>query len=708
MITRRNNTTLFYATTFEAYPDNAKFEIWPVIVDVFQNWIVEKERRQRGNRTPSPARQIDFDISTALKWNQGMRLSAYSALTLRGAMASSLETWGSRKGTTSTKISSSVILGEIQKSLEPWVSNPSDDFMPLRSVRLSKSFAQGTMDIDAPSSSLTTRIMEGDRIPKHWAMDYSEQDSESWWRTWHTCVGITESSVGVYSVTVQVSYSIDPTYMRSDVKTPPRNVPICIRKLLDTEGIACISGEDPLDGNALFIDKCFYGQPYTFNQFYNDLTKPIRNVPLVAVTSDDDGAYPVNPDELARKLTGIAFVVALDKSNKELDKVLEGTFFDRGSRNYAYRPLRHSIQVYFPGLNMDDPRDAKRHYRFSSERISRFSGSICESVASDVIAGSVRAFSQSDKVVACCQDIQNAIDKARRDELASRYREGQGKEERNAERSKLQAQYSKALDELARTQREKNASIEEIAQMSQLLDESMVTIEQKDQEIDDMSEYTSLLEKDIDSKEKKIASLKQELDSVWDIAHESEQLQWRVKSLTEQLQRKEPTSNDAYPLEKMVSLPSSVADALQLATEAFPKKIIALPEAVRSAQAHASGSANETWQILLGLATVLHPLCFSDNPEKDGSITDTYKRMTGYDLSLRESKATNDVPAYVRARRRTYEGRIIDITPHVKGRSGKRGETLRVHFAIDEKTERIVIGHCGAHLDTAGTKRKGF
>ncbi|MEQ3252034.1 hypothetical protein [Eggerthella lenta] len=428
----------------------------------------------------------------------------------------------------------------------------------------------------------------------------------------------------------------------------------------------------------------------------------------MAVTSDDDGAYPVNPDELARKLTGIAFVVALDKSNKELDKVLEGTFFDRGSRNYAYRPLRHSIQVYFPGLNMDDPRDAKRHYRFSSEWISRFSGSICESVASDVIAGSVRAFSQSDKVVACCQDIQNAIDKARRDELASRYREGQGKEERNAERSKLQAQYSKALDELARTQREKNASIEEIAQMSQLLDESMVTIEQKDQEIDDMSEYTSLLEKDIDSKEKKIASLKQELDSVWDIAHESEQLQWRVKSLTEQLQRKEPTSNDAYPLEKMVSLPSSVADALQLATEAFPKKIIALPEAVRSAQAHASGSANETWQILLGLATVLHPLCFSDNPEKDGSITDTYKRMTGYDLSLRESKATNDVPAYVRARRRTYEGRIIDITPHVKGRSGKRGETLRVHFAIDEKTERIVIGHCGAHLDTAGTKRKGF
>ena len=190
----------------------------------------------------------------------------------------------------------------------------------------------------------------------------------------------------------------------------------------------------------------------------------------------------------------------------------------------------------------------------------------------DVVAGSVRAFSQSDKVVACCQDIQNAIDKARRDELASRYREGQGKEERNAERSKLQAQYSKALDELARTQREKNASIEEIAQMSQLLDESMVTIEQKDQEIDDMSEYTSLLEKDIDSKEKKIASLKQELDSVWDIAHESEQLQWRVKSLTEQLQRKEPTSNDAYPLEKMVSLPSSVADALQLATEAFPKK----------------------------------------------------------------------------------------------------------------------------------------
>ena len=68
----------------------------------------------------------------------------------------------------------------------------------------------------------------------------------------------------------------------------------------------------------------------------------------------------------------------------------------------------------------------------------------------------------------------------------------------------------------------------------------MVTIEQKDQEIDDMSEYTSLLEKDIDSKEKKITSLKQELDSVWDIAHESEQLQWRVKIFD----RAAPTEGD--------------------------------------------------------------------------------------------------------------------------------------------------------------------
>ena len=708
MIAQRSNTTLFYATTFEVYPDNAKFEIWPIIVEIFQNWIVEKERKRGSNRGLPPSRQIDFDISVALKWNPGMRTSSYSASMLRGAMVNSLETWGSTNGVASARTSNSRILNELRETSEPWASDPSDDFMLLKAVSLSKDFAQGTMSIDAPSSSLTTRIVDGDRIPKHWAMDYSEQDSESWWRTWHTCVGITESSSGVYSVTAQVSYSIDPTYMRSDIKTPPRNVPICIRKLLDTDGIACISGEDPLDGNALFIDKYFYGKPYTFNQFYNDLTKPIRNVPLVTVTSDDDGEYPVNPNDLAKKLTGIAFVVALDKSNKELDDILERTFFDNSSRNYDYRPLRHSIRVYFPNLNMDDPRDPKRHYRFSSEWVARFSGSICESVASDVIACSVRAFSHSDKVVSCCQDIQNVIDNARRDELASKYKEGQRKEDRNAERGKLQVQYNKTLDELARTKREKRASLDEIAQMRQLLDESIVAIEQKDREIDDLGEYTTLLEKDIDSKKKEVTSLKQELDSVWDIAHEGEQLQWHVKSLTEQLQRKETATSDTYPLGNVTSFPISVADALQLAADAFPRNIVVLPEAMRSAHAHSSGNANEAWQILRGLAMVLHPLCFSDNPEKAGSITDVFKRETGYDLSLRESKATKDVPAYVRARQRTCEGRTIDITPHAKGKSGKRGEALRIHFAIDKETERIVIGHCGAHLDTAGTKRKGF
>ena len=50
----------------------------------------------------------------------------------------------------------------------------------------------------------------------------------------------------------------------------------------------------------------------------------------------------------------------------------------------------------------------------------------------------------------------------------------------------------------------------------------------------------------------------------------------------------------------------------------------------------------------------------------------------------------------------------VDITPHVKWNN--KTQYLRVHFFVehDEKAEtrRIIIGHCGDHLDTYGTKRR--
>ena len=51
-----------------------------------------------------------------------------------------------------------------------------------------------------------------------------------------------------------------------------------------------------------------------------------------------------------------------------------------------------------------------------------------------------------------------------------------------------------------------------------------------------------------------------------------------------------------------------------------------------------------------------------------------------------------------------YKGNEIDISPHVKGRNIKAA--FRLHFYIDRDEEKIVIGHAGEHMDTAGTPRR--
>ena len=83
---------------------------------------------------------------------------------------------------------------------------------------------------------------------------------------------------------------------------------------------------------------------------------------------------------------------------------------------------------------------------------------------------------------------------------------------------------------------------------------------------------------------------------------------------------------------------------------------------------------------------------------------------------MTEGKQTKKDSKLMSIRKDTYSYKItngvkkeisIDITPHV-GFGNKEPDLLRVHFHIlkDEDICRIVIGHCGRHLDNYTTKTK--
>lgn len=107
----------------------------------------------------------------------------------------------------------------------------------------------------------------------------------------------------------------------------------------------------------------------------------------------------------------------------------------------------------------------------------------------------------------------------------------------------------------------------------------------------------------------------------------------------------------------------------------------------------------DLWDILFNLSTVMWELIQSDccpDPYKE------FHRQTGIDASRGEGRMTRKDSKLMEQFKTEYDGRIIDIEPHITyGRDGQS-----VHFGFDDETGKIIIGHCGEHLDIYSTQKR--
>ena len=102
------------------------------------------------------------------------------------------------------------------------------------------------------------------------------------------------------------------------------------------------------------------------------------------------------------------------------------------------------------------------------------------------------------------------------------------------------------------------------------------------------------------------------------------------------------------------------------------------------------------------MATTLRQLYFDENMAP-GQIAENFHNLTGFELAVSEGSMTKNDPHLSALRRDEFEGRAIDIGPHVK--IGNRDpKLLRIHYHADPTTSRIIVGHCGGHLESAGSR----
>lgn len=108
-------------------------------------------------------------------------------------------------------------------------------------------------------------------------------------------------------------------------------------------------------------------------------------------------------------------------------------------------------------------------------------------------------------------------------------------------------------------------------------------------------------------------------------------------------------------------------------------------------------SAQELWKCLYALGTQM--IALYRRPDS-GEIFREFKRRTGIEVASSEGSSTRDNGSLMRQYNPVWNGETVNIEPHLKC-----SRYQRIHFGYSRTQDRLVVGHIGRHLDTAGTSR---
>lgn len=469
-----------------------------------------------------------------------------------------------------------------------------------------------------------------------WAVEADELDGEFSRRRWHTRIGLAPAGDGGCILNVQVShYAVNGFFGYQ--RNPLPSVPRVVRDILANGKLDVRIGASRVSVEEIYLDADTLKR-----DFMSSPTDRARCLPIVLMTTDDDGKTPVwDATELASKLVGMATVYVIDMRDGALVQAFRELLPDRTPAG-RYRIGRSAVMVYRPGIDLSGEESLSACTLFTRHRIERYAAGWRDGFINVLMQGLGRGIDARPGDVAGIGDVLW---------LRSRV-----ESERQGERIERLRADAEAWEEIA-TDQERSYS-------------------DATAKVDELTRTVQRLEGEKRALERKAA------------------------------QCAAPSDDDgaARVAECLQSIPRDLTDLLKLARSIWPERIVVLPEAMDSAKSY-DGNLAEEWDIVRSTATALYGLLFEDDG-CEGQVADEFQRRTGYELTFSESSATRARADLMKMRERSYGGRTVDISAHIKGRSQKN--TFRLHFYIDRENELIVIGHAGCHMKTAGSHRRGF
>lgn len=516
---------------------------------------------------------------------------------------------------------------------------------------------KGTTELEQGKTALASKRNSGVPGCVVWAMELDEQDHRLIYGRWHTRIGIIGNADSCI-VNIQLSRYIVRGFI-GEAAPPVPSTPRIVKMLFSDEANVVRVGSTFLNDKPIYLTS----ETLT-SKFIPDLTDPNRTLSLILITTDEESKLPVrNLKNLTKQLFGMADIYVLDWHDRALMDTYREVFL-KNTPAYDYGMECSSLKIYCKPVDLTVPTDNEMGMAYAKYLIDRYTRhgdnrfinvlrqGICR--ASDRVAGDILSIA----------DVRwlDGIDEAKR--LSLRIK-------KLKQRVKGDSGGNETVDSLR----------DEISGL------------QKD--IADWEEIASELETSNSEAAAKIDMLTRD-------AMRLENEKRAVERKLEMAELEQLNANALNGIRKALTVvPENLTQLLDLAKVLYPDRIVILPDAYRSAKKF-DGILAEEWEILVAAATTLWDLCFKETV--NDRLGSEFKKRTGYELARGESGTTCAMPNLMRLRKRMYKGKEIDISPHIKGRNIKAA--FRLHFYIDRDEEKIVIGHAGEHMDTAGTPRR--
>lgn len=301
-----------------------------------------------------------------------------------------------------------------------------------------------------------------------------------------------------------------------------------------------------------------------------------------------------------------------------------------------------AVRVYYTNIDESNPRDPKRHRFLSSRYINQSGSDHIIDIIRRAIAQDADFSERFFRVEDCVEKRNSFLRKKRLEEL---------KRKHSKERKDLESNANDAL-QLAFDAEEKQLEAETLA-----------------------DSYA----KEKDRLESENYNLRTELESYRQMAKENADLK--------------KTSNSRYNTKEY---PKTCNDIVNYFDAVFCDRIAFSEDAIQSLK-DCTIPCEKLWNILFSLSTVMYDLYINGS----GDIYKEFKHRTNIDVARGEGSMTHKNNKNMRQYKTEYHNDTIDIEPHIT--FSDKGQS--VHFGFSKNDKKVIVGHCGEHLDNYTTQK---